>query len=152
MRVAGSWPAAPPALPVVGGVEAVEGLSDTHDVVEYRDADDGPGHLRPGGHGHGDGVPTEQIAFEYGSLAVAMNGFDQNGFNSNGVDSNGSGHGSFEISDYSFDIEQTLNIGPTTNGPGAGHVKLNPFSIARRPGATSGGSAACPWCARNANP
>jgi phage tail-like protein len=39
---------------VVGGIEAVEGLSDTHDIIEYRDADDGPGHMRhrPGNKKH----------------------------------------------------------------------------------------------------
>lgn len=38
----------------VGGIEAVEGLSDTHDVIEYRDADDVVGHMRhrPGNKKH----------------------------------------------------------------------------------------------------
>ena len=38
----------------------------------------------------------------------------------------------FEIEDYSFDIEQTLNIGSQSSGAGAGKVKFNPFSITRK--------------------
>ena len=37
----------------------------------------------------------------------------------------------FEISDFSFDIEQTLNIGSQSSGAGAGKVTFNPFSITR---------------------
>ncbi|HET6235192.1 MAG TPA: type VI secretion system tube protein Hcp [Acetobacteraceae bacterium] len=37
----------------------------------------------------------------------------------------------FEIEDYSFDIEQTLNIGSQGGGAGAGKVTFNPFSITR---------------------
>ena len=37
----------------------------------------------------------------------------------------------FEIEDYSFDIEQTLNISSATSGAGAGKIKLNAFSITR---------------------
>lgn len=32
-----------------------------------------------------------------------------------------------EIKDYSFDIEQTLNIGSASSGAGAGKVTFNPF-------------------------
>lgn len=43
----------------------------------------------------------------------------------------GSGAEWFEISDYAFDIEQTLNIGSQSSGAGAGKVTFNPFSITR---------------------
>ncbi len=38
----------------------------------------------------------------------------------------------FEITEYSFDIEQTLNIGSQSSGAGAGKVTFNPFSITRK--------------------
>ncbi len=38
----------------------------------------------------------------------------------------------FEVEDYSFDIEQTLNIGSASSGAGAGKVTFNPFSITRK--------------------
>jgi len=38
----------------------------------------------------------------------------------------------FEIEDYSFDIEQVLNIGSQSTGSGAGKVTFNPFSITRK--------------------
>lgn len=38
----------------------------------------------------------------------------------------------FEIEDFSFDIEQTLNIGSGSTGSGAGRVSFNPFSINRK--------------------
>jgi type VI secretion system secreted protein Hcp len=38
----------------------------------------------------------------------------------------------FEVSDYSFDIEQALNIGSQSSGVGAGKVTFNPFSITRK--------------------
>ena len=38
----------------------------------------------------------------------------------------------FEIEDFSFDIEQTLNIGSQSKGAGAGKVTFNPFSITRK--------------------
>src|SRR3954451_9579978 len=38
----------------------------------------------------------------------------------------------FEIEDFSFDIEQTLNIGSQSTGAGAGKVTFNPFSITRK--------------------
>jgi type VI secretion system secreted protein Hcp len=38
----------------------------------------------------------------------------------------------FEIEDFSFDIEQTLNIGGSASGAGAGKVTFNPFSITRK--------------------
>lgn len=41
-----------------------------------------------------------------------------------------SGH-IFEVEDYSFDIEQVLNIGSQSKGAGAGKVTFNPFSITR---------------------
>jgi type VI protein secretion system component Hcp len=40
--------------------------------------------------------------------------------------------GLFEIEDYSFDIEQTLNIGSSSSGAGAGKVTFNPFSITKQ--------------------
>ncbi len=40
--------------------------------------------------------------------------------------------GLFEIEDFSFDIEQTLNIGSQSTGAGAGRVTFNPFSITRK--------------------
>ena len=38
----------------------------------------------------------------------------------------------FEVEDYSFDIEQTLNIGSQSSGAGAGKVTFNPFRITRK--------------------
>ena len=38
----------------------------------------------------------------------------------------------FEIEDFSFDIEQALNIGSQSTGAGAGRVTFNPFSITRK--------------------
>ncbi len=38
----------------------------------------------------------------------------------------------FEIEDFSFDIEQTLNIGSQSSGAGAGKITFNPFSITRK--------------------
>jgi type VI secretion system secreted protein Hcp len=40
--------------------------------------------------------------------------------------------GLFEISDYSFDIAQTLNIGAQIGGAGAGKVTFSPFTITRK--------------------
>src|SRR5580704_11619308 len=40
--------------------------------------------------------------------------------------------GLFEIEDYSFDIEQVLNIGSQSSGAGAGKITFNPFSITRK--------------------
>ncbi len=37
----------------------------------------------------------------------------------------------FEVEDYSFDVEQVLNIGSQSSGAGAGKVTFNPFSISR---------------------
>ena len=42
-----------------------------------------------------------------------------------------------EVEDYSFDIEQTLNIGSQSAGAGAGKVTFNPFSITRKIDAAS---------------
>ena len=42
------------------------------------------------------------------------------------------GAGLFEVSDYSFDIEQVLNIGSATSGAGAGKLKFNEFTISKR--------------------
>lgn len=41
-------------------------------------------------------------------------------------------HGLFEVEDYSFDIEQVLNIGSQSSGAGAGKITFNPFSITRK--------------------
>ena len=38
----------------------------------------------------------------------------------------------FEVEDYSFDIEQALNIGSQSTGLGAGKATFNPFSITRK--------------------
>jgi type VI secretion system Hcp family effector len=38
----------------------------------------------------------------------------------------------FEVEDFSFDIEQTLSIGSSASGIGAGKVTFNPFSITRK--------------------
>jgi type VI secretion system secreted protein Hcp len=38
----------------------------------------------------------------------------------------------FEVTDFSFDIEQTLSIGSAASGAGAGKVTFNPFSITRK--------------------
>jgi type VI secretion system secreted protein Hcp len=38
----------------------------------------------------------------------------------------------FEVDDYSFDIEQTLNIGSQPSGAGAGKVTFHPFRITRK--------------------
>jgi type VI secretion system secreted protein Hcp len=40
--------------------------------------------------------------------------------------------GIFEIDDFSFDVEQTLNIGSQTSGSGAGKVTFNPFQITKQ--------------------
>ncbi|RKS73751.1 type VI secretion system secreted protein Hcp [Motilibacter peucedani] len=37
----------------------------------------------------------------------------------------------FQLSEYSFDVEQTLNIGSASGGAGAGKVTFNPLSITR---------------------
>jgi type VI secretion system secreted protein Hcp len=37
-----------------------------------------------------------------------------------------------EIDDFSFDIEQTLNIGSQSSGSGAGKVTFNPFQITKK--------------------
>lgn len=41
-------------------------------------------------------------------------------------------NGLFEVEDFSFDIEQTLNIGSQSSGSGAGKATFNPFSITRK--------------------
>jgi type VI secretion system secreted protein Hcp len=38
----------------------------------------------------------------------------------------------FEVDEYSFDVEQTLNIGSQSKGAGAGKITFNPFSISRK--------------------
>ncbi len=38
----------------------------------------------------------------------------------------------FEVENYSFDIEQTLNISSQSSGAGAGKITFNPFSISRK--------------------
>jgi type VI secretion system secreted protein Hcp len=40
--------------------------------------------------------------------------------------------GIFEVEDFSFDVEQTLNIGSQSTGSGAGKIAFNPFSITRK--------------------
>ncbi len=44
----------------------------------------------------------------------------------------GDKHALFEVEDFSFDIEQTLNIGSQSTGAGAGKITFNPFSITRK--------------------
>ena len=41
-------------------------------------------------------------------------------------------NGIFEVEDFSFDVEQTLNIGSQSSGAGAGRITFNPFSITRK--------------------
>jgi type VI secretion system secreted protein Hcp len=48
------------------------------------------------------------------------------------LDANKKTSGLFEVEDYSFDIEQVLNIGSQSSGAGAGKVTFNPFSITRK--------------------
>jgi type VI protein secretion system component Hcp len=38
----------------------------------------------------------------------------------------------FEVEDYSFDVEQILNIGSQSTGAGAGKITFNPYSITRK--------------------
>jgi len=38
----------------------------------------------------------------------------------------------FEIDDFSFDIEQVLNIGSQSSGAGAGKITFNPYQITRK--------------------
>lgn len=38
----------------------------------------------------------------------------------------------FELDEYSFDVEQVLNIGSQSSGVGAGKIKFNAFSITRK--------------------
>jgi type VI secretion system secreted protein Hcp len=38
----------------------------------------------------------------------------------------------FEIEDYSFDVEQTLNIGGQSSGTGAGKISFHPIHITRK--------------------
>jgi type VI secretion system secreted protein Hcp len=38
----------------------------------------------------------------------------------------------FEIEDFSFDVEQTLNIGSQGGGAGAGKISFNPFTITHK--------------------
>ncbi len=38
----------------------------------------------------------------------------------------------FEVENYSFEIDQALNIGSQSSGAGAGKVTFNPFSIMRK--------------------
>ena len=62
--------------------------------------------------------------------------------------------GLFEVEDFSFDIEQTLNIGSQSTGAGAGRVTFNPYSITRKIDRSSpelfsaacSGTPACSFC------
>ena len=38
----------------------------------------------------------------------------------------------FEVDTFSFDIEQTINMGSQSSGAGAGKVQFNPFKITRK--------------------
>jgi type VI secretion system Hcp family effector len=38
----------------------------------------------------------------------------------------------FEVASFTFDIAQTLNLGSSSSGAGAGKVTFNPFSITRK--------------------
>ncbi len=62
-------------------------------------------------------------------LAKQFKFSDYAGSATNAMDPN---KGLFEIEDFSFDIEQTLNIGSQSTGAGAGKVTFNPFSITRK--------------------
>ena len=43
----------------------------------------------------------------------------------------------FEVTDFGFDIEQTLNVGSQSSGAGAGKVTFNPFTITRKADSSS---------------
>ena len=43
----------------------------------------------------------------------------------------------FEIDDFSFDIEQVLNIGSSSSGAGSGKVTFNPFQITKKTDSSS---------------
>jgi type VI secretion system Hcp family effector len=43
-----------------------------------------------------------------------------------------SSHNLFEVEDWNFDVEQTLNIGSQSSGAGAGKITFNAFSITRK--------------------
>lgn len=60
---------------VVGGIEAVEGLHDKHDIIEYRDADDGPGVMRhrAGNKSH----HTFKLVRQYGGTAEFQDWFNK---------------------------------------------------------------------------
>jgi type VI secretion system secreted protein Hcp len=64
-----------------------------------------------------------------GNLTGASDG-GASGDNNTNADSGGCGL--FEIDDFSFGIEQTLNIGSQSPGAGAGKCTFNPFSITRK--------------------
>jgi hypothetical protein len=40
----------------------------------------------------------------------------------------------FEVQDYSFDIEQTLSVGSQSSGAGAGKITFHPLTVTTRPG------------------
>jgi hypothetical protein len=42
--------------------------------------------------------------------------------------------GWFEVKDFSFNVEQTLNIGSQSSGAGAGKITFNPLSFSIAPG------------------
>lgn len=75
-----------------------------------------------------------EIKTSPGDIGEVINPFDQ-ALKGPFIDTPPSGVkrcGLFEVEDYSFDIEQTLNIGSQSTGAGAGKVTFNPFSITRK--------------------
>ncbi|MEJ0046331.1 MAG: type VI secretion system tube protein Hcp [Rhodospirillales bacterium] len=86
-------------------------------------------YTMPPGSGKGPGLTSEsQVDMAQNNEPLAT---DTSGGNP-ALPSLASNHQIFEIEDYSFDIEQTLNIGSQSVGAGAGKVTFNPFSITRK--------------------
>lgn len=59
-----------------------------------------------------------------GAAAVTIEGETQ--------DEEMSGQKAFEVSEFNFDIENTLNIGSASGGAGAGKVQFNEFNVKKR--------------------
>ncbi|KAM0748875.1 hypothetical protein T439DRAFT_358028 [Meredithblackwellia eburnea MCA 4105] len=67
----------------------------------------------------------------YLSTSDTKNPFVNSGFTPTAAIAKYTGPNPIEITDYSLSIEQTLNIGSTTGGAGAGKVTFNPFTISK---------------------
>lgn len=101
-------PAAPNAKPKP---RVVQSLSMNFTKICYRTAGGGAGGA--GGLGGGNGGLNLLATY------LSKRGYDYYKAQS-------------EISDYSFDIEQTLGIGSQSSGAGTGKITFNPFSITRK--------------------